>query len=406
MARIPSLFQALRLAAYDLRHERWLALGALWILAASLAPLCLFFGLERGLIGSTIDRMDRDPMMRRITPSATGTHRFDEPWFEAVRRWPEVAFIIPAVRYAAALVDGYSEMAERPVTLELFETAPDDPMRFGAAMPTDLDLTLSTVAAQRLKVEVGATVRLALQRERDGQSERQVIDLRVASILPVHATGREVGLVTSPLLDRIEAWRDGHAVPQWQAPGAQPAPERTVHARFRLHTRTIQDVATVLERLQRMGITADAESPQIAATLRLQSDLRALIALIGGVSLAGAAVALIALQVAAVNRKRREYAILKLVGYGRGWMMTLPALHALVIALTGLAGAWALALLGQWAVNAYFAAQLQAEGRAIVLALPDLLRAGVIALALSVLPAIWAGAKAARIPAADELREH
>ncbi|MFZ9406286.1 MAG: ABC transporter permease [Burkholderiaceae bacterium] len=401
-----SILQALRLAAYDLRHERWLALGALWILAASLAPVCLFFGLERGLIGGTIDRMDRDPIMRRITPSATGANRFDAAWFERVRAWPEVAFIIPAVRYAAALVDAYAESAERPLTLELFETATGDPMLFGAALPTDAGITLSALAAQRLNAQVGSTIRLALQREREGQAERSVLALQVASILPPQANAREVALVSMARLAQIEAWRDGHTVPELGETGSGPPAPRAAHARFRLHAQTIRDVATVLARLQQIGVTADAESPQIAATLRLQSDLRALITLIAGVSLAGAAVALCALQIASVKRKRRDHALLRLVGYGRGWLMTLPALNALVVALGGVAGAWLLALAGQWAVNAYFSAQLQAEGQAIVLTGMDLLRAAVIALALSILPAIWAGAQAARTQAADELREH
>lgn len=401
-----SILQALRLAAYDLRHERWLALGALWILAASLAPVCLFFGLERGLIGGTIDRMDRDPIMRRITPSATGANRFDAAWFERVRAWPEVAFIIPAVRYAAALVDAYAESAERPLTLELFETATGDPMLFGAALPTDAGITLSALAAQRLNAQVGSTIRLALQREREGQAERSVLALQVASILPPQANAREVALVSMARLAQIEAWRDGHTVPELGETGSGPPAPRAAHARFRLHAQTIRDVATVLARLQQIGVTADAESPQIAATLRLQSDLRALITLIAGVSLAGAAVALCALQIASVKRKRRDHALLRLVGYGRGWLMTLPALNALVVALGGVAGAWLLALTGQWAVNAYFSAQLQAEGQAIVLTGMDLLRAAVIALALSILPAIWAGAQAARTQAADELREH
>jgi putative ABC transport system permease protein len=401
-----AIVQALRLAAYDLRYERWLALGALWILAASLAPLCLFLGLERGLIGGTIERMDRDPIMRRITPSATGSHPFDAAWFERILTWPEVAFIIPAVRYAAALVDAYAESAERPVTLELFETATGDPMLFGVAPPTDAGIALSALAAQRLNVRAGSTIRLALQREREGVAERGVLALRVASILPPQANAREVALVSVSRLAQIEAWRDGRTVLELGDTGSGPAEPRTVHARFRLHAQTIHDVVTVLERLQSIGVTADAESPQIAATLRLQADLRALITLIAGVSLAGAAVALTALQIASVKRKRREYALLRLVGYGRGWLMTLPALHALAVALGGVAGAWLLAQGGQWAVNAYFSAQLQAEGQAISLAGIDLARAAVIALTLSIPPAIWAGAQVARAQAADELREH
>src|SRR5207237_6583500 len=118
----------LRVAWHDIWHERWLAFCAACVLAATLAPLWTLWGLERGVIGTLIERQDRDPLMREMLPAASGGGRFDAAWFARVERWPELAFVIPTIRSAAALVDLFSDAAPAPLSLELRATAARDPL--------------------------------------------------------------------------------------------------------------------------------------------------------------------------------------------------------------------------------------------------------------------------------------
>ncbi len=64
--------QLIRLAARELWHERSLALCAACVVAATLAPLLTLWGLEQGVIGTLINRQNRDPVMRQVLPESTG----------------------------------------------------------------------------------------------------------------------------------------------------------------------------------------------------------------------------------------------------------------------------------------------------------------------------------------------
>ena len=57
-ARLGQLF---RLALSDLRHEWAITLCQVMSVAAVLAPLLVLYGLQQGVIGTLLERMDRDP---------------------------------------------------------------------------------------------------------------------------------------------------------------------------------------------------------------------------------------------------------------------------------------------------------------------------------------------------------
>ena len=66
-----SITHLLRLTLRDLWYERWLAFCAACVLAATLAPLWTLWGLERGVIGTLIERQNRDPAMLQVLPETT-----------------------------------------------------------------------------------------------------------------------------------------------------------------------------------------------------------------------------------------------------------------------------------------------------------------------------------------------
>lgn len=401
-----ALDQLWRLAWHDLWHERWLAACAACVLCATLAPLWLLWGLEQGVIGTLVERQDRDPLMREIAPESSGGSRFDSAWFSRVASWPETAFVMPTVRSAAALVELVNDAAPKPVTLELRPTATHDPLLAGLAAPAGTGLVLSAEAAQRLHASTGTQLTIPLSREREGRVERVALTVNIAGVLPLSASDGASALAARSLLEAIESWRDGYVVEALGSDGSGPAPAREAHALFRMYALSIRDVGTLAARLEAEGVSTRTRAREIEATLGLQRNLQTVLALVAAITLTGAAVALAALQAATVRRKRREYALLKLTGHGTAWLVALPCAHAVAVAVLGAALALALHALGAALINAHFAARFAPGEAAVRLGAGNVVIGVAAAILVSMLPALWCGWRASTVEAADELREH
>ncbi|MEJ8849965.1 ABC transporter permease [Variovorax rhizosphaerae] len=400
------LSQLLRLSFNDLWHERWLAFCAACVLAATMAPIGTLWGLELGVIGALVERQDHDPLMRLLLPESSGSTRFDAAWFERVRQWPEASFVMPNTRALASQVDLYSEGANAPVRVDLLPTATRDPLLGTFAPPDGNTVLLSASAAQQISAKAGQVVQLSLERERNGRSEQAVVDLKIAAILPPEQVESRAALASLALLESVQSWRDGYVIDGFSAEGSGPAPKTETYPLFRLYARSIRDVEPLAARLEAEGVSTHTRVREIAATLGLQQNLRTVLALIGGIAVAGALVALSALQFSTLRRKRREYALLKLTGHGRAWLMALPCVNAVVVSLVG--GMLALAFYGATAtaINLHFAAHLSPNEAAVRLP-PGNMGAGLLAaIIISVLPALWGGWRASRVEAADELRDN
>lgn len=395
----------LRLAAYELWHERWIALCSACVLAASLAPLLVLWGLEQGIVGTLIDRLERDPAMRQVLPEGSAGRRFDPTWFERTRRWPEVAFAMPNTRAIANQVDTFSDAADAPLKLDLLPTAPGDPLLTGFAPPPVGAVVLSAPAARRLKVQTGSTLTLAMERERDGRREQVGVALKVAAVLPDARSDRVEALAPLALLESVQAWRDGWTVPPWSDAGNGPPPTIRDHPLFRLYTHSIRDVATLTQRLEAEGLSVYTRSREIAATLGLQRNLRAILGLTAVVVVSGAVAAIVALQIAALRRKRRDHALLKLTGHGRAWLVGVAGLSALAVAAIGLALSFAAYATMSAVIAQRFAGQLAASESTMRLDATSSLVAIAGTLIVAVVPALLGSWRAANVDAADELRE-
>jgi len=396
--------QLIRLAARELWHERSLALCAACVVAATLAPLLTLWGLEQGVIGTLINRQNRDPVMRQVLPESTGAHRFDAAWFDAVGRWPEVAFVMPNTRAIANQVDFVTE-GGKAARIDLLPTSKGDPLLAGMAPPEHGTLLLSAAAAARLETSPGQSLTLVLERQREARTERAVLSVRVGGVLSQTGYEGQAALVPLPLLEAIQAWRDGYTVPGFGADGAGPAPPTSVYPLFRLYASSIREVEPLARRLESEGIAVYTRAREIASTLGLQRNLRAVLGMIAVIAVAGAMMALVAMQLSTLRRKRRDYAVLKLVGHGRDWLIALPCAHAIAVASMGSVIAGVIYLAAAEAINAYYAEHLGAGEKAVQLHAGEFGWAFAGALVVSVLPALWGGSRAAKVEAADELRE-
>lgn len=397
--------QLLRLGGYELWHERWIALCSACVLAASLSPLLVLWGLEQGVIGTLIDRLERDPVMRQLLPDGAAVRRFDGAWFEQVRRWPGVDFAMPNTRAIANQVDAFAEGADAPLKLDLLPTAAGDPLLAGASLPAPGTVVLSALAARRLKVTAGAHLTLALERQREGLGERAAVALTVAGVLPEGRSDRPEALAPLPLLEAVQAWRDGYTVPAWHADGNGPPPVAADHPLFRLYARSIRDVPALAARLEADGIPVFTRAREIESTLGLQRNLRAILAVTATVVVTGAVAAVVALQIASLRRKRREHALLKLTGHGRAWLVGVMSLGALGVAAAGVLLSFSAYSAMAAFINHRFAAELAANESTMRLDAASMALAVAGTVLVTVLPAAWSGWRASRMDAADELRE-
>lgn len=392
-------------ALADLRHEWSVSLAACLAIVAVAAPLVVLLGLREGVIGTLLAQLRADPAMRLITLDATGAARFDGAWFEAMAARPEVGFVHPATRFAAAQVDLVADGREARVAL--LPTAPGDPVFADDDVRLDdpFAIKLSHDLAERLRVGEGAALRLGFERTGpSGRLEPLVVAVRVVEIAaPVAHQGR-TAFARFDLLLAIEAYRDGFAAPLLGVAGER-RPERDWVPNFRLYAAEIGDVAGLVRELGAEGLSVSSRSDRIAAALELDRNLRLVVGALVVLGIAGLLGGLAAIQWSLAARKRRTVAVLGLIGFGRVWLIGLPVVQAVVLAAIGAVLTLVAALLVQALVNTLLAPDLAAGAVACRITLPIALATSLALILVSSLPALRIGAGFAALEPAHELRE-
>ena len=333
------LGQLLRLAFADLLHDRIVTFCQIVATAAVLAPLLVLFGLHNGVIGALVERLDRDPAMRLIVPEVTGANRFDADWFARIGARTDVAFVLPNTRAIAGQVDllRAESSGDGPVRVSWLPTAPGDPLATGGGPLVEGlgEMALSASAAQRLGVAAGDAVHAVVERQRDGRIEPVRLRLTVRSIIAPTLYDGTAAFVSLPLLEAVQAYRDGHGVTALGWAGNGEAPEVAAYPLFRLYARTIRDVARLEEDLRADGIVVVSHAAEIASALNLERNLMTVLLFIVALAILGFVLAVAANALAAVERKRRSMAVLRLIGYASAWLVALPVLQAAILALGG-----------------------------------------------------------------------
>lgn len=406
MARASQIF---RLVFADLRHERLLSLCQVVAIAAVLAPVLVLFGLHNGVIGTLIERLNRDPAMRLVVPEVTGANRFDAAWFARIATRPDVAFVLPSTRAIAGQVDlaRADDPASPVVRVSWLPTAPGDPLSPDGAPLAEgtTEISLSAAAAERLGATAGATVNAAVERQRAGKIEPVRIQLKVRRVVPPELYDGVAAFVSLPLLEAVQAYRDGYAVETLGWGGDGPAPAVDAYPLFRLYARSIRDVAALATDLRGEGVLVSTREGEIASALNLERNLTTVLLVITALALTGFVLAVAINAVAGVERKRKHLAVLKLIGYGPRWLAGIPLLQAGVLAFLG--AVLAVAAFGGVAmvVNAAFADSLQDAETACRLSAAQLAAAGAATVIAAMVPALFGGILAARVEPSLELRD-
>lgn len=390
------------LAWQDYRREARLSACAVLALVAVIAPLLVLFGLKHGLVGSLTERLQRDPAVREIIP--LGGTRLQAEFIEALSQRDDVAFAIPRTRQIAATSELQVAPGEARVSVEMLPTAAGDPLLQDLPEPQALQqVVLSHTAAEKLGITPGSQLQARFGRQRGNDLQWQQTTLQVLAVLPLAAFERDALFAQATLLEAVEDYRDGLAVAALGWPGATSTQASRIYPGFRLYARALEDVEPLRQYLAAQQVQVVTQAAQIAQVQTLSRNLDLLFWLITTLALGGALAATSAGTLAAIERKQRELAVLRLLGFGSGALLFFVILQALYSGLFASALSALLYRLAEGGINHLF---VQVPGDYASRLLPEhyLVALGAVLLA-SALAAALGGRRVARIDASQGIRD-
>jgi len=318
-------------------------------LSAVLLPLLVLFGLKFGIIGNLLAPLTDDPRYRQILPAGSGS--YDPDWFDAMAARSDVAFIVPRTRAIAATMRLRVPDSDegRIISVELIPSAPGDPVLEDLDEPTGYQrVVVSFDAAAKLGVAAGDRVEGIVSRTLAGNAETELLPLEVTGVASAAAFGRDGMFVSQELMVAVENFRDGRAVPQFGWDGAiVDDPERTFPG-FRLYAAELDDVAGLRRGLMEQGIDVRTRIADIELVQSLDRNLSIVFWIIAIIAAVGYGLSFGSSVWANVDRKRREFSVLRLTGFRTRGIVWFPILQAM---LTGALG-WLIASVAFFAVQA------------------------------------------------------
>ncbi len=348
-----------KLAFDDYRHEWVISACSVLALAAVLIPLLVLFGLKYGLISNLLDPLVDNPRYREITPLASGS--FDQQWLDAIGARPEVAFIVPRTRSIAASMRLRvpDSAVGRIIDVELIPSASGDPALAGATAPSGVNgVVLSWTAADRLSVAAGDRVEGLLTRTRRDTQETERLPLDVIGVAAPGAFARDALFVSVELIGAVEDFLDGRAVPALGWDGSETRDAARRYAGFRLYAHSIDDVGTLRQVMLDQNIEVRTSVADISLVQSLDRNLSIAYWIIALIAIGGYCASFAATVWANIDRKQREFSVLRLTGFRTVQIVWFPILQAVFTAFLAWLAATVAYFIVQVVLNSMLAAQI------------------------------------------------
>nr|WP_240457832.1 ABC transporter permease [Halomonas socia] len=395
----------LRLAIQDLWHDRQVSLCIAAALVAVIAPLLLLFGLKHGVVNQLQRELLDDPRNLEIRMLTSGS--YDESWLDEVRAHPGVGFAIGQTRSLNTQADLLRDRQHFLEGVELIPTAAGDPLLAGQARhPESTGVVLSEPAARRLGVSVGDRLTLAASRRLEGQQERGQLQVEVIGLLAAARFARPAAFVDLSLLIELERFRDGHASSLLGVEhGAQRGDYPVRFARARIFAREGDAVAGVVEALEAQRIETASRLAEIDNVRAISRVLGLIFGVIAATALVGCLASMAGAFMANVDRKRREYAVLRLLGFQRPAIAAFIALQVGLLTLLAFGVGLGLFALGSAIFNRALATSHMAAGVVSHITPAHALIALALTLGVALLVAVIGVLRAFNIQPAESLRE-
>ncbi|QFR33586.1 ABC transporter permease [Ancylobacter sp. TS-1] len=210
-------------------------------------------------------------------------------------------------------------------------------------------------------------------------------------------------VVASPVL--LAMLRRGADVPlAFDAANANIAEQSAGFRGFRLLATDIDAVPRIVERFEQLGVAVRAKSDEIRKLQQLERSLDTLILVVASVALAGGYSILSSSFFANVQRKRVDFATMRLIGMRKRSIFLIPVSQALTIALLGFLASAAVYLLVSSFLNSVIAPQLGFDGQLSKLYFVHFAFSATFVLIGSGLASLAAAREATRIDPAQAIR--
>lgn len=395
----------LRLALQDLWHDRYVSLCIAAALVAVIAPLLLLFGLKHGVVSQLQRELLDDPRNLEVRMLTSGS--YDAAWLDEVSALPGVSFAIGQTRSLNTQADLLRDRRHFLEGVELIPSAMGDPLLMESGLfPQGEGVVLSEPAARRLEVAPGDRLTLAASRRLDGQPERGRLVVTVLAVLPAVRFSRPAAFVDLALLTELERFRDGHPSPRLGVShGTQRGDYPVRYARARIFASDGDAVAGVVEALEAQRIDTASRLAEIDSVRAINRVLGLIFGVIAITAMVGCLASMAGAFMANIDRKRREYAVLRLLGIHKNGVAAFVTTQVGLLTVFAFAAGLGLFALGSAVFNRALATSHMAAGVVSHITLIHALIALGLTLTVALLVAFFGVARAFGIQPAESLRE-
>lgn len=394
-----------RLVLHDLWHDRKVSFCMAASLVAVIAPLLLLFGLKHGVVSQLQTDLLSDPHNLEIKMLSSGA--FSENWIGRLQNKPEVGFAIGQTRSLNTQADLYVDNRHFVENAEVIPTAKGDPLLGDLSVDLqDTQVILSESAARQLNVKSGDTIQLRVLRKLNQLNERGETSLGVVAVLERSSFPRPAIFVNSALLVGLEQFRDGMHIPQLGLETGTPATDApVVFAKVRLYAKNVDDVASLGDWLANQGMENTSRVAEIEAVKAINRVLTLIFSAIAFTALIGCVASLIGAFIANIDRKRKDLATLRLLGFGNKPIAGYVVLQALIVTTLAYIAGLGLYMLVSEIFNMVLVSSRETSGFSVQIRFLHAVAAFFLTMFIAVLVSFIGALRAVRIQPAESLRE-
>jgi len=174
---------------------------------------------------------------------------------------------------------------------------------------------------------------------------------------------------------------------------------------FRAYAKTIDEVPVIAHDLEAQGIEVRTKADAVEQLQRLDKALTRITMIVSAVALLGGSAVLIASFYAAVERKKGDLSLLRLLGFSRGNIFSLPILQSVMLGTVGFLLALALFAAFAKLINVQYATDLTVKGSICRLQPGHILAFAFASLSVASLSSLLAANRTLNIDPAEALRQ-
>lgn len=316
---------AIRFAVADLIHDRLLTVIGIILLAALIAPPVVLHTLRVGLVETWAQDLARDIRNREVV--IVGENRIAQDDLIEITRWPETGFVVPEPSFFVTTQRvRKADSRGIAIDLNLRTTAPNDPVMAGVTEEKlgPFEIVLAARAAERLEVTEGDSLTMLLARTpTDAVPVRVSVTLKIHAILPDQRWAGVDGFVSPETLLGFRDWLTFSS----DDPAAVPEMASVVWQSLRVYAPEVADATALRDRLDQFGFETRLMTDQVDRILKLETGLRQIFTIVTILSATAFLITGFLLQWISVVRKKRDFALMSVIGMTPAHLTVFPALQ-------------------------------------------------------------------------------